>query len=57
MGQQEDYIEKYAYSYVKGLQDVSNDKINGVLSSAKHFFADGATLYGCNMGNANVLNF
>jgi beta-glucosidase len=22
----------------------------------KHFFADGATQYGCNMGNAHVLN-
>lgn len=57
MGQEDDYIEKYAQSYVKGLQDVSNNKINGVLGSAKHFFGDGSTLYGCNMGNANVMNF
>lgn len=42
---------------MKGLQDVSNNKINGVLGSAKHFFGDGSTLYGCNMGNANVMNF
>jgi len=27
------------------------------LGSAKHFFGDGSTLYGTNMGNANVLNF
>jgi len=57
MGQQEEYIEKYAQSYVKGLQDVSNNKINGVLSSAKHFFGDGSTQFGCNMGNAQVFNF
>lgn len=42
---------------MKGLQDVSNDRINGVLGSAKHFFGDGSTLFGCNMGNANVMNF
>lgn len=57
MGQEEDYVEKYAQAYVKGLQDVSNGKINGVLGSVKHFFGDGSTLYGCNMGNANVMNF
>jgi len=42
---------------VKGLQDVSNGKINGALGSAKHFFGDGSTLYGCNMGTSQVLNF
>jgi beta-glucosidase len=57
MGQEENYIEKYAQSYVKGLQDVSNNSINGVLSSAKHFFGDGSTKFGCNMGNSQVLNF
>jgi beta-glucosidase-like glycosyl hydrolase len=41
---------------VKGLQDVSNGKINGALSSAKHFFGDGSTVYGCNMGNSQVLS-
>ena len=56
MGQNESNIEKYANAYVRGLQDVSNNKINGVLSSVKHFMADGATLYGTNMGNAQVLN-
>lgn len=57
MGQEEDKIEKYAESFVRGLQSVSNDKINGVLATAKHFFGDGSTYYGCNMGSANVLNF
>jgi beta-glucosidase len=42
---------------VKGLQDVSNGKINGALASAKHFFGDGSTLYGCNQGNSQILNF
>lgn len=57
MGQEDDYIEKYAQSYVKGLQAIDNGRINGVLGSAKHFFGDGSTLFGCNMGNANVMNF
>ena len=42
---------------MKGLQDVSSNKINGVLGSVKHFFGDGSTSSGCNMGNANVMNF
>lgn len=57
MGQDDNLIEQYAQAYTKGLQDVSNGKINGVLGSVKHFFGDGSTLYGCNMGSANVLNF
>ena len=57
MGQEDDYILKYSQSYVKGLQDVSNGKLNGILATAKHFFGDGSTIYGCNMGNAKVMNF
>lgn len=41
---------------MRGLQAVSNGKITGVLGSVKHFFGDGATLYGANSGNANVFN-
>lgn len=57
LGQDVDLIEKYSQAYVKGIQDVSNNKINGALATAKHFIGDGSTLYGCNMGNANVMNY
>ena len=57
MGQDENWVEKYSQAFVRGLQDVRNDKINGALGTAKHYIGDGATLYGCNMGNANVLRF
>ena len=42
-----------------GLQNVDNqtNTLKGVLASAKHFMADGATTFGCNMGNSNVFNF
>jgi beta-glucosidase-like glycosyl hydrolase len=50
-------IEKYSQSYIRGLQEVSGGKINGALGTNKHFLGDGSTLYGCNMGNTNVLNF
>lgn len=36
---------------------MSNGQITGALATAKHFLGDGSTLYGCNEGNANVLNF
>lgn len=48
MGQEDDFIQKYAQSFVKGLQDVSNGQIKGVLGSGKHFFGDGSTHYGAN---------
>lgn len=57
MGQDENWVEKYSQAFIKGLQDVRNDKINGALGTAKHYLGDGATLYGCNMGNTNVLKF
>ena len=57
MGQNENDISKYAEAYVRGLQDVSSNKINGVLGSTKHFFGDGSTSSGCNMGNVDVMNF
>ena len=48
MGQQPENIKEYAKAYMAGIQNVDNGKINGVLSSAKHFFGDGSTLYGAN---------
>jgi beta-glucosidase-like glycosyl hydrolase len=48
MGQEDPYIYKYGQSFVKGIQDIQNGKINGVLTSVKHFFGDGSTLYGAN---------
>lgn len=48
IGQQDDWGYKYGKSFVKGLMDVNNGKINGVLGSAKGFFGDGATKYGAN---------
>lgn len=48
MGQEEEYIYKYAKAFTKGLQDISNGKIGGSLGTSKHFFADGATQYGAN---------
>lgn len=48
MGQEDSFIHDYASSFIKGLQDVQNGKINGVLGTAKHFFGDGSTHYGAN---------
>jgi beta-glucosidase len=57
MGQEDEWIEKYGQSFVKGLMDVGNGKINGVLGGAKHFFGDGASRFGANEGSASVINF
>lgn len=57
MGQEDSFIQQYAKSFVKGLQDVAGGKIRGVLGSAKHFLGDGSTRYGANEGTATVLNF
>ena len=57
MGQEDDFIQKYAQSFVKGLQDVSGNQIRGVLGSAKHYLGDGSTHYGANEGTARVSNF
>ena len=57
MGQEPDYIYKYAQNFVSGLQSVSGNKISGVLGCVKHFFGDGATFYGANEGDARVYNF
>jgi beta-glucosidase len=57
LGQEDEWIEKYGQSFVKGLMDVSNGKINGVLGGAKSFFGDGASRFGANEGSANVINY
>ena len=57
MGQEDSYISDYASAFIKGIQDVSNGKINGVLGTAKHFFGDGSTKFGASEGSASVLNF
>ena len=57
MGQEPDMISKYAQNFVQGLQAVTGNKISGVLGSVKHFFGDGATLFGANEGNSRVYNF
>lgn len=51
VGQEEDYIYNFAKSYTQGLQG------QGILGSVKHFYADGATLYGADEGNAIVGSF
>lgn len=48
MGQEDEWVYKYGQSFVKGLMDVNNGKINGVLGAAKNFFGDGATRFGAN---------
>jgi len=57
LGQDESWIEKYSQAYVRGAQEVSSGRINGVLATNKHYLGDGSTLYGCNMGNSNIQNF
>jgi beta-glucosidase len=45
IGQEEDYIYQYAKAYTLGLQGTPGNW-TGVLGSVKHFYADGATIYG-----------
>ena len=48
---------EYAKYYIKGLQGINGNYIEGVLGSTKHFLGDGATLNGYDEGNCNVKNF
>jgi len=56
VGQEDNYIYEYAKAYTEGLQGKSGS-LSGVLGSVKHFYADGATLYGADEGNAIVGSF
>lgn len=56
MGQEEDYIYQYAKRYTEGLQGTSA-KRTGILASVKHFYGDGATLFGADEGNAIVSSY
>lgn len=45
LGQEEDFIYQYAKRYTEGLQGTLGSR-TGILGSVKHFFGDGATLFG-----------
>jgi beta-glucosidase len=45
LGQEEDFIYQYAKRYTEGLQG-SVGNLTGILGSVKHFYGDGATLFG-----------
>lgn len=49
-------IYQYAQSFIQGLQG-NPQALTGILGSAKHFFGDGATMYGADEGNAQVGSF
>jgi len=53
MGQESEDIYAYAKAYTEGLQGKSSS-LTGILGSVKHFYADGATLFGADEGNAIV---
>jgi beta-glucosidase len=57
MGAEPEMIYKYAKAFTRGLQGVKDGMVTGVVGSVKHFFGDGATLYGADEGDAQVLNF
>jgi len=54
MGQEPEYISQYAKAFVTGLQQIDGGKINGAVGSVKHFFGDGATLYGADEGSVDA---
>jgi len=56
MGQEHDKIYEYAKAYTEGIQGKPG-ALSGVMGSVKHFFADGATFYGADEGNAQVGSF
>lgn len=56
LGQEEDFIFQYAKRYTEGLQGTSGSR-TGILGSVKHFFGDGATLFGADEGNSIVSSY
>lgn len=56
MGQQDDWIYKYAKAFTEGLQGKPG-ALTGILGSVKHFLGDGATMFGADEGNAHVGSF
>lgn len=56
MGQEEEWVYKYAKSYTEGLQGKPGN-FTGILGSVKHFIGDGATMYGADEGNTHVGSF
>ena len=56
MGSNSDDIYQYAKSYTEGLQGKPGN-FTGILGSVKHFYADGATMYGADEGNSLVGSF
>lgn len=56
VGQEDEDIYQYAKAYTEGLQGTPS-QLTGILGSAKHFYADGATFYGADEGNAIVGSF
>ena len=58
MGSDPDWIYQYAAAFVEGAQvyNPKTDRMEGVLTSAKHFMGDGATFWGIDQGNATVYN-
>lgn len=49
-------IKSFVYHYVKGLQQIHNHQITGILASAKHFIGDGSTKNGVDQGYATTSN-
>ena len=56
MGQNSSDIFNYAKSYTEGIQGKPGN-YTGILGSVKHFYADGATMFGADEGNALAGSF
>lgn len=51
------WVERFAAAYVRGAQAIENQKLQGVLTSTKHFMGDGNTEFGRDEGNVVVTDF
>lgn len=47
-------VAQFSAAYVHGAQQIENNKIQGVLTSTKHFIGDGNTDFGVDEGNVTV---